>query len=513
MSVDLKQNLSQRLENKLVMTVQLRQAIKLLQLNRTELIQEIKDELEKNPLLDEKEFQERSAAEQKEAGDKQEQDALTEQAKPNEALDEVPQPGETKMDEFDWEHYFQEQGSNSKSDYVNEFKSNMDREDLPGYEQTLAGITSLSDHLQWQLSGMELRDELEKMVSEEIIFSLNEDGYLQSKTDGEGRLLKSGREGAELIIKEIAEQLDVEIDYVEDVLCLIQELDPPGIGARDLKECLLIQVKLLDLEDKVVTKIIEGHLEDLESGKIKKIEKELGITTDEIRSAVEIIRGLDPKPGRRFSSEKTHYISPDIYVEKTKEGYRIRMNDEGLPLLKINSFYKRKVLGGTKEEKKYVEEQLNAAKNLIKSIHQRQRTIYKVTESIVKKQGDFFESGKHYLKPMILKDVAQDIGMHESTVSRVTTNKYVHTPQGLFELKFFFNASLGTSSGEGVASQSVKEKIKEIIASEEDLKPLSDQRIADILKGMNGIKVARRTVAKYREALKIPSASRRKKRF
>ena len=255
------------------------------------------------------------------------------------------------------------------------------------------------------------------------------------------------------------------------------------------------------------------HLKDLEDKKYENIAKKLGVSMDEVITAVSIIREFEPKPGRSYSDEETIYVSPDIYVFKVGDEYEIVLNEDGLPKLRINGYYKDVL--SRKDSlpdnvKSYIQEKLKSAAWLIKSIHQRQRTIYKVTESIVKFQRDFFDKGITHLKPLVLREVAEDIQMHESTISRVTTNKYVYTPQGLFELKFFFNSAISSMDGDSVASESVKEHIRNIIKMENKEKPYSDQEIADILRKLN-IRVARRTVAKYRESMRIlPSRKRRK---
>ncbi|MFM8313758.1 MAG: RNA polymerase factor sigma-54, partial [Deltaproteobacteria bacterium] len=313
----------------------------------------------------------------------------------------------------------------------------------------------------------------------------------------------------------IAQKENFDVHEVEAVLYRIQEFDPIGVASRDLKECLLVQIYDLKENDDLLEAMIENHLSDLEKKNYGAICKALNLSMEEVVERVKIIEELEPKPGRAFGGSPAHYIIPDIYVVKRGDEYVVMLNEDGLPKLKISSFYKNLLDKESENQqitKDYVQGKLRSAVWLIRSIHQRQRTIYKVTESIVKQQYDFFEKGISHLKPMVLRDVADDIGMHESTISRVTTNKYVHTPRGIFELKFFFNSGISRVHGADVASETVKEKVKAIIATEPPAHPFSDQKIVELLLKEN-INIARRTVAKYREMLGILPSSRRKKVF
>ncbi|MNL05490.1 RNA polymerase sigma-54 factor [compost metagenome] len=297
---------------------------------------------------------------------------------------------------------------------------------------------------------------------------------------------------------------------------MIHEFDPAGVGARNLKECLLIQAKHLEEDTNDLVMLINNHLKDLEKKNYEVIAKALNRDVEDVIEICKIIYAMAPYPGRAFVSSDTHYVTPDVYVYKVGEDYVVSLNEDGLPRLKISNFYKNMLKGGKTNGDKtqdYIQEKLRSAVWLIKSIHQRQRTIYKVADSIVKHQKEFFEKGPEHLKPMVLRDVANDIGMHESTVSRVTTAKYVHTPQGIYELKYFFNSGINSSDGgDALASESVKLKIKDLVAKEDTKNPLSDQKIVDLLK-VDGIQIARRTVAKYRDMLKILPSSQRKKYF
>ncbi len=478
MPLELRQQL--RLTQQLVMTPQLQQAIKLLQLSRLELLDAINQEMEENPCLED--VPEEMPAEG---------DAGVEST----TLPTEPPPlkpvtvEETARADIDWSSYLGEYNTPGP------VYSEREERELPEYENFLARRESLNEHLMWQLL-LSLPGSREERIGSAIIGNLNKDGYLQATVD------------------EIATLAEADKSEVESVLSKMQSFDPPGVCARDLRECLLIQVRKLALHDSIVVRIIENYLKHLENKNYKAISRALGVGVDDVFSAVEIIIRMEPKPGREFSDEEPQYISPDIFVYKVGDEFVIALNDDGLPKLRISSFYKE-VLNNTAEEcpshtREYIQNKLRSAVWLIRSIHQRQRTIYKVVESIIRFQYDFLEKGITHLKPMVLRDVAEDIGMHESTVSRVTTNKYAHTPQGIFELKFFFNSSISRFDGEAIASASVKEKIRQIIGSEDSMKPYSDKKMVDILKSSN-INIARRTIAKYRQMLGVLPSKQRKK--
>jgi RNA polymerase sigma-54 factor len=312
-------------------------------------------------------------------------------------------------------------------------------------------------------------------------------------------------------IEEIAEEAEVPVERADAVLRRIQTFDPVGVAARSLQECLLVQAQHAGVDDPILTRIITDHLGNLEKKNYQAIARDLKEPIEEIYEAAKVIQQLDPRPGREYTTEEPQYITPDVFVHKVGDKYFVVPNDDGLPKLKISGFY-RSALNGSPKAREYIQDKLRSAQWLIRSIQQRQRTIVKVTESIIKFQREFFDKGIAHLKPLILRDVAEDINMHESTISRVTTNKYVHTPQGIFELKFFFNSGISRTDGDEVASEAVKTKIKQIIAAEDLRHPYSDQKIVELLKDQ-GIDIARRTVAKYREQLGILSSSKRKKIF
>ena len=478
MELGLQQNLI--LTQQLVMTPQLQQAIKLLQLSRLELVDMIQQEMEQNPALEELGPQEST------------DNSITAKEVENTSADTDSSEKEVTIDdkaisETDWDNYINEYNSTGKA------YTQSETTEAPNLEAFTSEKTTLEDHMQWQLRLYNLSDQEEK-IGHMIIGNLNADGYLC--TD----------------IQEISQMIECSEEKVEHVLSILQTFDPPGVCARNLCETLLIQVNQLGIDNPIITEIIKSHLKNLENRNSKKIAKALKISVEEVRAAVKIIQYLEPKPGRKFSTEEPAYITPDIYVYKFGDDFKIVMNDDGLPKLRINSFYKHAIANGqkiSKDAKNYLNEKMQSASWLIKSIHQRQKTIYLVMESILKFQREFFEKGIAYLKPLILKDIAEDIEMHESTISRVTTNKYAYTPQGLFELKYFFNSSIERTGGESMASASVKEKIRQLIENEDPQVPLSDDKIALMLQDTD-IQIARRTVAKYRKVLNILPSNKRK---
>jgi RNA polymerase sigma-54 factor len=390
-----------------------------------------------------------------------------------------------KIADLEWQDYL---NSNPQTSPV--FSGDEDR---PSIDATLTRRDTLTEHLEWQLHLTELPAE-EEVAARFIVGNLDERGYLQAT------------------IGEITRQSGMSEAIVEAALARVQELDPVGVGARDLKECLLLQVRILKIDDPLVLRILEECLDTLIKRDFRGVARALDVSVTEVVAAADIIGHLEPRPGRAFGGDEPVYIIPDIYVHKVNDDFHIVLNDDGMPRLRINGLY-REVLsrgnGASKDTKEYVQEKVRSALWLIKSIHQRQRTIYRVMESIIKYQREFFERGIDHLRPLNLRDVADDIEMHESTVSRVTTAKYVNTPQGIFELKYFFNSSINRVVGEAVASESVKERIRKLITAEDPRRPLSDQRIAEMLK-VGNIDIARRTVTKYRESLNILSSTKRR---
>lgn len=459
---------------KLVMTAMLQQAIKLLPLSRLELVQKVHQEMLENPFLED------AAAQDEEAGTDAVEDGLAQET------EEVSPPD---LD-VDWEVYLQDSGDDPG------FPMDTGKE-IPSLEATLKNETSLTDYLSWQLS-LAAHSDAEKEIGAYLIGNIDDHGYLQGS------------------LEEVAEALGADIESVHNMLEAIQSFDPAGIGARDLQECLLIQLAQLDMQDSLAGRIVETYLERLDERYFQRMAKELGVTLEEVIAAVKLIRELDPKPGDRYNADRVEYIVPDVVVVKIGDDYQIGLNDDGMPKLRINSLYQGilrrsdSMQGDTRE---YLEEKFRSAVWLMKSIEQRRQTLLKVSVSLCKFQREFLDKGLSALKPLVLKDVADDIGMHESTVSRVTTNKYIHTPQGVFELKFFFHSGLDSfGGGDSTSSVSVKEIIRKAVAAEDSHKPFTDQQLVDMLEKQE-IKIARRTVAKYRQELRIPPASRRKRLF
>jgi RNA polymerase sigma-54 factor len=495
MAMEMRQEL--KLSQQLVMTPQLQQAIKLLQLSRMELVDLVREEMLENPVLeDDLEVAAEQTRERDALGSDQQAEHQAERAGDTELPLGDAQQAETQevkgddsaVNEIDWENYLE---SYSMAAPMPAYRP--DSDEMPSLEATLTRSPSLQDHLTWQLKMSELDGEQQE-IGMIIIGNIDADGYIKDPPLGE-----------------IAAEAGCPEDAVEVVLEKIQTFDPVGVGARSLAECLLIQAMHFGEDDDLVVKIIKDHISNLEKKNYQAIARDLKQPIEEVYEAAKVIMEFDPRPGRQYTSDEPHYITPDVYVYKVGDKHFVVPNDDGLPKLKISSFY-RSAMGDSTSAKEYIQDKLRSAQWLIRSIQQRQRTIIKVTESIIKFQREFFDKGITYLKPLILRDVAEDIGMHESTISRVTTNKYVHTPQGIFELKFFFNSGISRTNGEDLASQAVKSKIKTLIDAEDPKKPFSDQKIVQLLK-KTGIDIARRTVAKYREQMGILSSSKRKQLF
>ena len=493
MAFELKQNL--KLSQQLIMTPQLQQAIKLLQLCRLELVDAINQEIEENPLLEEVSADEGS---EDTANIDFEKDILSDERENIKAVEyteeiNVEKETGTGTEEFDWANYLEDYGP------VGVTYGGPDSEET-SWENILTEGQSLANHLTWQMMLSSFSEE-EERVGHQIIGNIDPNGYLCAT------------------VQEIAALENVNEEFVEAVLKKVQEFDPPGIAARNLQECLLIQAKILGVENKIIEIIIRESLKDLELKNYAHIAHKLKVPLKEVEIAVLLISKMNPRPGSIYSEERTQSIVPDVYVVKTGDEYKLILNDDGLPRLRISNFY-REIMGGlsahshneAENGKKYIKDKVQSATWLIKSIQQRQNTIYKVAESIVKFQKDFFDQGIDHLKPLVLRDVANDIEMHESTISRVVNNKYMHTPQGIFEMKYFFGSSIKRTFEGPIAAKSVQEEIRQIINSEKNRKPYSDCEIVEILKA-KGINIARRTVAKYREMIGILPSSRRKKYF
>jgi RNA polymerase sigma-54 factor len=458
----------------------------LLQLNKLELQEAIAQEILENPLLEDATLEMREEIPATEAGKGTESlPSYTEEPVQAEG-DPAANEGETDpLSEGDWRDFMED-----NSDL---HRLPREQREMVPYENVVRTSTTLYEHLLWQLA---LTRTLpgERKVAEEIIGNLDEDGYL---TTG---------------LEEIAAKTGTDLEFVDDVLSLVQEFDPVGVAARSVQECLLLQIRQSDLAGSLVEQIVRDHLHRIERNAIPEIAKALKVPVPDVQEAIEQLRKYEPKPGRQYLTGNSQYIVPDVFIVKVDDEYVIILNDEGIPRLRISSLYKNLLHSSSStpvETRRYVEKKFKSALWLIKSVQQRQRTIYKVVESVLKFQREFFDKGMSYLRPLVLREVAEDIGMHESTVSRVSTNKYVHTPRGILEIKFFFHGGLQTVDGDEISSLRVKEILRSLIAAEDPHHPLSDAKILLCLK-KRGIQVARRTVAKYREELKILPSARRK---
>jgi RNA polymerase sigma-54 factor len=480
----LEQKLNLRLSQRLVMTPSLQQAIKLLQMSRLELQEVLTQEVVENPVLEEQE--ETSETERVEAA-RDSEDAV--------APAEAPAAAEKERDSFeeiDFNSYFE--------DYLDSAYNPRQYQEQPeeySLENVLTRPEGLPEYLTWQLSMSGASDDVREIAAY-LIGNVDEDGYLRVSRE-------------EILEAHYENDADVEAG-----LALVRSFDPPGVGAFDLPDCLLMQLAALGVDNELIEKIIREHWPAFLNRQFAPLCKTLGVGMSEIQAAFEIIRNLEPKPGRKYSSERTIYVEPDVFVRKIGDEYIIQLSEDGLPKLRISASYRRLLRGGNgaigAEAANYLKEKMRSAIWLIKSLDQRQRTIYKVADSIVRHQRGFLDHGIEHLRPLVLRDVANDIGMHESTVSRVVCNKYIHTPRGLFPMKYFFHSGIDSSKGDDVSSLSIKNKIFHIVQDEDSRRPHSDARITQRLRS-EGIQIARRTVAKYREELRIPSSSQRKQSF
>src|SRR5688572_153163 len=473
------QKLHTKLVQKLILTPSLQQAIKLLPMSTLELSELLNQEMVENPMLEE---------------------VPTEELQPVEATqekqEEKPPDKTDTWDDQDYEYFF--------GDYLDDGyrpRTPTEVKELPPIENTLSTAASLSDHLLWQLS-MQASDPALRTIGEAIIGNLDDDGYLVATVD------------------ELSSMGPWSTADVEQSLKLVQGFDPIGVAARDLQESLLLQLRHIRVtgapeeQDRIAVaeRIVTEYMRLLQNHQVPELAKKLGISIDELKQHIELIQQLDPKPGSRYNPSQSQYVIPDVYVVKVEEQYVAVLNEEGLPQLRISPVYRRLLDKGAEnsdETRAYVKDKFRSALWLIKSVEQRQKTIHKVATSIINFQRDFLDHGIEYLRPLVLRDVANDIGMHESTVSRVVTNKYMHTPQGVFEMKYFFHSGIASSYGEAVSSVTIKQRIRKIIEQEDGRKPLSDSKIVNMLQ-KEGLDLARRTIAKYREELKIPTSNQRK---
>jgi len=476
------QKLQTRLSQKLVLTPSLQQAIKLLPMTTLELAELLTQEIVENPMLEEVPVEE---------AQKVEPEAQT--SEPEAEAPQTPDRPDANWDDQDYAYFFGE--------YLDDgsYRSRMPAEvrELPPIENTLSTRSSLSDHLLWQLS-LSTADDTQRTIGEAIIGNVNDDGYLVASLD------------------ELAAMGPWSIEAVETALAMVQCFDPVGVAARDLQECLILQLKHVGLDKTPAETIVTEYLRLLQNHQVPEIARRMGLTIDELKEHIEVVRHLDPKPGSRFAAAPSQYVIPDVYITKVENEYVAVLSDEGLPQLRISPVYRRlldKQAGdgsaSADETRAYVKEKFRSALWLLKSVDQRQKTILKVANSIINFQREFLDHGIEHLRPLVLRDVADDIGMHESTVSRVVNNKYMHTPQGVYEMKYFFHSGISSTFGDSVSSVTIKSRIRKIIEAEDSRKPLSDSKIVSILQ-REGLVLARRTIAKYREELKIPTSNQRK---
>ena len=493
----LEQKLRLKLAQRLVMTPSLQQAIKLLQLSRLELEETLAQEILENPVLDVDETPEEAVPESGEETTSEEKPAAA-------AAEDDPLPSaEETYDDIDVEAFF--------ADYLGDGRTEGPSMAAPSLEQDnrLENVVStgggLAEHLQWQLHLLDLQPQVIE-ICEFVIGNLDEDGFLRANDE------------------EIIRGTGCDAEGVIEALAIVRSLDPPGIAASGLQECLAAQIEhvMMDAaengDEEILHQahlIITEHWDELLHQKWDALAEALGFDqVAEIKPILDVIQALELKPGRIFRQDNNQYIEPDVYVRKLEEEYTITLNDDGLPRLRINSRYQRMLEGKELDPKanEFLRDKMRSAMWLMKSIDQRQRTIYKVAQSIVSFQKDFLEHGIEHLRPMVLRQVAEDIGMHESTISRVVSNKYMYTPRGLFPMKYFFHSGVDSARGENVSSMVVKERIRKVVEAEDPARPLSDSKIMRTLQ-KEGIRLARRTVAKYREEMMIPSSDKRKKVF
>jgi len=476
----LKQRLDQRQVQKLILAPALQQAIKLLPLTNLELIEIIDTELSQNPMLEvEEEVSEKDS-------DKESKETV------EEIKTEEKEQEEASSDEeiTEFETYFQEYFDEGFRTFFYE------RREAPALENIVSKSPSLWDHLNWQ-ANLTFFEKEEKDIAQYIIGNINEDGYLV------------------VSLEEIAKETERPLEEIEAVRTTIRKFDPVGVGSLSLKEALLTQMEYLQINDEVTRKIIDHYLPLLEKSDYSQLSKELAIPLSEIKYHVDVIKHLDPTPGRKYSQERTFYVIPDIIVTKEDNELKITLNDEGMPQLRVNSYYKKllaRAAHDNPEAHRYLKDKMKKAIWFLRSLDQRNQTIYKVAKFIVDKQKDFIERGIEFLQPLTLMELAQDIGVHESTAGRVVANKYIMTPRGVFSLKYFFHKSIAGDYGEEISSLRIKERIKRLIENEDKQQPLSDLEIEETLAKEN-FRIARRTVAKYRGQLKIPPSHIRKRKY
>lgn len=465
---------------KLVMTPELIQAIQLLQFNTQELDSYVQEQILANPVLERAEKTDSDSSETAESDNDPD----------SKKIEDIEARKEDQ--EFDWAEYFREKGYDDIS--YKQGGVNYDDQNDYSYEQYVPSDTSLTDHLMMQLDFVNMKPAC-KMIARYLIEALDENGYLTSS------------------IQEVCQVFRAREEKVQEALSVIQGFEPVGVGARDLKECLLIQLHQLGKDKPEARQIVENHLEDIAANRLSNIAKALGISIKEVQDISDDIKSLEPKPGRQFGGTgDNRYIIPDVTVEKVGDEYVVTVNDSTAPRLNINPYYQKMLLDADKESSisKFLSGRLNSALWLIRSIEQRRQTIFNVVTAVVRYQRDFLEYGPKHLKTLTLKQIADEVGVHESTVSRSINGKYMQTPRGLFEIRYFFTSGVTGNDGSSIASESIKAIIKEMVDNEDPKAPLSDQAIAESMVEC-GIEISRRTIAKYRDEMNLPSSTKRKR--
>jgi len=482
----LKQRLDQRQVQKLILAPALQQAIKLLPLTNLELIEVIDAELSQNPMLEE-ETPERGAEKEparKNAEERERVPGADADVNSGEAQGDLKEAADTDYD-LSFQEYFD-------GEYRPSFS---DRKDIPSLENTLSKRPTLWDHLNWQAT-LTFFDPADQEIAQIIIGGIDEDGYLSTP------------------VEEVAQMAGVPVEKINAVREKIKSFDPIGVGSLNLKESLLAQMDGLLIGDEITRKIVSDYLPLLEKSDYAQLARSLGLNLHEVRTHIELIRSLDPTPGRKYAQEKTFYVVPDILVTKEGDDFKVTINNEGLPRLRLNTYYRKllaKASQGDPEAHAYLKDKMKKALWFLRSLNQRDQTVYRVAKYIVDKQREYLDKGIDFIKPLTLLEISQEIGVHESTVGRVVANKHMMTPRGVYSLKYFFHKSLVGDFGEEVSSLRIKDKIKKLIDSEDWNNPLSDIEIGDLLAKGN-LKIARRTVAKYRKQLKIPPSHIRKRK-
>jgi RNA polymerase sigma-54 factor len=476
----LQPKLNLRLAQKQILTPGLVQMVSVLALNRLELREMINQEITENPMLEVL------------GDDGVVSEEYTDETFLKEETEKVPEAeGANPFDEFDVSSFFTKYLDTPAASGASNEHEEIER---PGFDKFLSSPQSLADHLMWQLS-VSICSEQVRKAAELIIGNLDENGYLMTT------------------LEEIAQSNEYTMDDVEEALAVVQEFDPPGVAARDLKECLILQLKLVDPQNTLAQQIVSDHLKMLQNNQLKEIARALNRPVEAVKRAVDVVKRLDPRPGLRYNKTEPRLVEPDVQFRKVDGEWQAFLNDDDLPQLRLSPVYRRLLQrdAADRDVRNYVKERFTAAVQLMKNIEQRKHTIVRVCQSILRRQRDFLEYGVDHLKPMMIKEVAEEVGVHPSTVSRAVASKYAHSPQGVFELRYFFSESVNGPQGGEMSLLSLKRRVKKMIEEEDATHPLTDEQIAKRL-DEEGIHVTRRTVAKYREDLRIPSTHQRRQK-